>query len=76
LVKARQRVPDLKEKLADAEKNDKRALARAIKHGWSAEELKKYGLENAAAGRRESTTRRARQDAGQPNTDGSEENES
>ncbi|MBT2523242.1 hypothetical protein [Arthrobacter sp. ISL-28] len=52
LVKARQRVADLKEQLADAEREDKRAYVRATKDGWSGEELKKLGLEPAAAGRR------------------------
>jgi hypothetical protein len=52
LVKIRQRVADLKEQLADAEREDKRAYVRATKDGWSADELKKLGLEPAAAGRR------------------------
>ena len=57
LVKAHQRVSDLKEQLAQAEKEDKRAYVRATKDGWSAEELKKLGLENRAAGRRRNTRR-------------------
>jgi hypothetical protein len=52
LVKSRQRVADLKEQLADAEREDKRAYVRATKDGWSPDELKKLGLENGAAGRR------------------------
>ncbi|WP_139006918.1 hypothetical protein [Arthrobacter crystallopoietes] len=52
LVQARQRVADLKEQLADAEREDKRAYVRATKDGWSPDELKKLGLEPAAAGRR------------------------
>lgn len=59
LVKARQRVTDLKEQLAEAEKDDKRAYARATQDGWSADELKKLGLENSAAGRRRSSTRKS-----------------
>lgn len=43
---------DLKEQLAEAEKDDKRACVRATKDGWSADELKKLGLENSAASRR------------------------
>jgi multidrug resistance efflux pump len=35
LVKTRQRVADLKEQLADAERDDKRAYVRASKDGWS-----------------------------------------
>jgi hypothetical protein len=52
LVTTRQRITDLKEQLAAAERDDKRAYVCAIKDGWSAEELKKLGLEPAAAGRR------------------------
>ena len=56
LVKSRQRVADLKEQLADAEREDKRAYVRATKDGWSPDELKKLGLEPAAAGRRRKAT--------------------
>lgn len=56
LIKARQRVTDLKEKLAAAERDDKRAYVKATRDGWSADELKKLGLEPAAAGRRRKTT--------------------
>ncbi|MGP0224035.1 hypothetical protein [Paenarthrobacter sp. NCHU4564] len=55
LVKARQRVTDLKEQLANAERDDKRAYVKATRDGWSPEELKKLGLEPAAAGRRRKT---------------------
>jgi hypothetical protein len=55
LVKTRQRIADLKEQLADAERDDKRAYVRASKDGWSPDELKKLGLEPAAAGRRRKT---------------------
>ena len=50
LVKTRQRITDLREQLADAERDDKRAYVRAAKDGWSPEELKKLGLESGAAG--------------------------
>lgn len=63
LVKARQRVADLKEQLAEAEKDDKRAYVRATKDGWSADELKKLGLENSAAGRRRTPPRKSSQTA-------------
>jgi multidrug resistance efflux pump len=43
LVRARQRIADLKEQLAEAEREDKRAYVRAIRDGWSEEELKKLG---------------------------------
>lgn len=52
LVKTRQRITDLQAQLAEAERDDKRAYVRATKDGWSADELKKLGLESAAAGRR------------------------
>lgn len=52
LVQARQRIADLKEQLAEAEREDKRAYVRATRDGWSEEELKKLGLENATAKRR------------------------
>lgn len=59
LVKSRQRVTELKEQLAEAEREDKRAYVRATKDGWSAEELKKLGLENGAAGRRRTAIRKS-----------------
>lgn len=52
LVKARQRVTELQEALKEAERDDKRAYVRAVKDGWSDEELKKLGLENSAAAKR------------------------
>lgn len=52
LVKARQRVADLREQLSQAEKDDKRAYVRATKDGWTTDQLKSLGLENSAAGRR------------------------
>jgi hypothetical protein len=55
LVKARQRVTDLKEQLANAERDDKRAYVKATRDGWSPEELKKLGLEPAAVSRRRKT---------------------
>lgn len=55
LVKARERVTDLQAQLGEAEREDKRAYVRAIKDGWSEDELKKLGLDNAAAGRRRTT---------------------
>lgn len=52
LVIARKRVDELREQLAEAEREDKKAYVRATKDGWSEDELKKLGLDNAAAGRR------------------------
>ncbi|AUI53232.1 hypothetical protein AC20117_06850 [Arthrobacter crystallopoietes] len=52
LVTARQRVADLKDQLADAERDSKKAYVRATKDGWTPEELKKLGLENPAATKR------------------------
>ncbi|QOT19884.1 hypothetical protein [Paenarthrobacter sp. YJN-5] len=57
LVRTRQRITDLKEQLAAAERDDKRAYVKATRDGWSTDELKKLGLEPAAAKRRRSTTR-------------------
>ena len=57
LVKARQRVTDLKEQLTEAEKDDRKAYVRATKDGWSADELKKLGLESGPASKRRSTRR-------------------
>jgi hypothetical protein len=71
LVKARQRVADLKEQLAEAEREDKRAYVRATKDGWSPEELKKLGLEPGAVTRRRkaSPTETAGQSATPPHGD-------
>lgn len=55
LVKTRQRITELREQLANAEREDKRAYVRATKDGWSPEELKKLGLESGAATRRRKT---------------------
>lgn len=52
LVIARQRVNELREQLAEAEREDKRAYVRATKEGWSEDELKKLGLDNTAAAKR------------------------
>ncbi|MHA7156201.1 hypothetical protein [Arthrobacter sp. TMN-50] len=70
LVKARQRVSDRKDQLAEAEKDDKRAYVRATKDGWSADELRKLGLENnAAATRRRNHRRPAAQSASEASTE-------
>jgi hypothetical protein len=63
LVKTRQRISDLREQLAKAEREDKRAYVRATKDGWNPEELKKLGLESAAAGRRRKTVTRTASDS-------------
>lgn len=55
LVRARQRVTDLKKQLADAERHDKKAYVRATKDGWSTDELRKLGLENGTATKRRNT---------------------
>jgi hypothetical protein len=59
LVKTRQRITNLKEQLAAAERDDKRAYVRATKDGWSPEELKKLGLESGAVTRRNKATNRS-----------------
>lgn len=72
LVKARQRVTDLKEQLAEAEREDKRAYVRATKDGWSTDELKKLGLENATAGRRRAANRKTPESTSVEGTSGDE----
>lgn len=62
LVKTRQRITDLKEQLVAAERDDKRAYIQATRDGWSAEELKKLGLEPTAVKRRRNTKRTASSD--------------
>lgn len=49
LVKARQRRDELLEQIRDAERENKRAYARALKDGWSEDELKKLRLDNGPA---------------------------
>ncbi|MFJ5699974.1 hypothetical protein [Arthrobacter sp. NPDC093139] len=69
LVKTRQRITELREQLADAEREDKRAYVRATKDGWSPEELKKLGLESGAASRRRKPAART-SDEGSPSSPG------
>lgn len=52
LVIARKRVDELREQLAEAEREDKKAYVRATKDGWSEDELKKLGLDSGSATRR------------------------
>lgn len=54
LTLARKRVEELREQLADAEREDKKAYVRATKDGWSEDELKKLGLDSGAAAKRRS----------------------
>jgi hypothetical protein len=67
LVKSRQRINELRDQLVTAERDDKRAYVQATRDGWSAEELKKLGLEPAAVMRRRTAKRSAtpEQEAGQ-----------
>ena len=58
LVKARQLVTDLEVKLIEAKKENKKAYVRATKDGWSAEELKKLGLEQGTTTRRRQATKK------------------
>lgn len=44
LVEARQTVADLREKVAEAEREDSRLYNAALRDGWSVEELKKLGI--------------------------------
>jgi len=60
LVKARQRRDELLEQIKDAERENKRAYARALRDGWNEDELKKLGLDeiNGARRRPRGTTHR------------------
>jgi len=51
LVKARQRRDELLDQMKEAERENKRAYTRAIRDGWSEDELKKLGLDETG-GRR------------------------
>lgn len=61
LVTTRQRIADLKQQLAHAERDDKKAYVKALKDGWSEDELRKLGLENNAAKRRAASRRQTSQ---------------
>jgi len=69
LVKTRQRIADLREQLAEAERDDKRAYVRATKDGWSPDELKKLGLENGATSRRRKAAAIRTADDSSPSSD-------
>lgn len=74
LVQARQRLTDLKEQLVAAERDDKRAYVKATRDGWSADELKKLGLEPAAAGRRRKAQAKTAETPSPSDTNGIPEN--
>ena len=74
LVQARQRVTDLKEQLTAAERDDKRAYVKATRDGWSPDELKKLGLEPAAAGRRRKAQAKPAENPGTSDSHGSQAN--
>ncbi|WP_306303041.1 hypothetical protein [Arthrobacter luteolus] len=54
LVKTRQRRDELLDQIKEAERENKRAYTRAIRDGWSEDELKKLGLDESGAIRRRS----------------------
>ena len=64
LVRSRQRITVLRDQLVAAERDDKRAYVQATRDGWSADELKKLGLEPAAVKRRRTAKRSAGQEQG------------
>lgn len=64
LVRSRQRINELRDQLVAAERDDKRAYIQATRDGWSAEELKKLGLESAAVKRRRTAKRSDGQEQG------------
>ncbi len=59
LVRSRQRITELRDQLVAAERDDKRAYVQATRDGWSADELKKLGLEPSAVKRRRTAKRSA-----------------
>lgn len=71
LVRSRQRINELRDQLAAAERDDKRAYIQATRDGWSAEELKKLGLESAAVKRRRTAKRSDGQEQGAGQNTGS-----
>lgn len=64
LVRSRQRITELRDQLVAAERDGKRAYVQATRDGWSADELKKLGLEPAAVKRRRAAKRFAGPDQG------------
>jgi hypothetical protein len=66
LVIARKRVDELREQLADAEREDKKAYVRATKDGWSEDELKKLGLEAGGVAKRRSRRSASSEEATSP----------
>ena len=74
LVKARQKVNDLKEQLADAERDDKRAYIKATRDGWNPDELKKLGLEPAAPTRRRKTQTKTQDPTTEPSSEDPDNN--
>lgn len=57
LARSRQRITELRDQLVAAERDDKRAYVQATRDGWSADELKKLGLEPASVKRRRTAKR-------------------
>lgn len=71
LVRSRQRINELRDQLVAAERDDKRAYIQATRDGWSADELKKLGLESAAVKRRRTAKRSDGQEQGAEQNTGS-----
>ncbi|SCC29703.1 hypothetical protein GA0061083_0015 [Pseudarthrobacter enclensis] len=71
LARSRQRITELRDQLVAAERDDKRAYIQATRDGWSAEELKKLGLEPAAVKRRRTAKRSDGQEQGAEQNTGS-----
>lgn len=69
LVKARQLVTDLEAKLVEAKKENKKAYVRATKDGWSADELKKLGLDQDTTTRRRQATKKTTESQSAPAAD-------
>jgi hypothetical protein len=67
LVTARQRVADLRDQIANAEREDARLYAAALRDGWSSDELKKLGLSEPD---RKPRPRRRSTPTGKPSSNG------
>lgn len=76
LVTQRQRLADLHEQVAEAEREDVRLYSAALSDGWTADELRRLGLsepEKKARGRRRSAPRRT--DSPAPADSGSDQSD-
>lgn len=52
LARTRQRIAEAREQLEDAEREDRNAYEGAVRSGWTADDLRRLGLEGGAGSRR------------------------